>query len=126
MVVATAGQTSLEAAACGTPAVLVALDGPQADQGARLAAGRGRAARGDGRRPDGAARAAAALAADAAARAAMSAAGQAAVDGHGALRVAYRLGRAQASRSSVTSASTTLSCSSGVSAGKHGSERQPA
>ena len=91
VVVATAGQTSLEAAACGTPAVLVALDGPQADQGARLARGRGRAARGDGRRADGVARAAAALAADAAARAAMSAAGQAAVDGHGALRVAYRL-----------------------------------
>jgi spore coat polysaccharide biosynthesis protein SpsF len=90
LVVATAGQTSLEAAACGTPAVLVALDGPQADQGERLArAGAARlGAAGD---PAGVARAAAALAADDAARAAMSAAGQAAVDGHGALRVAYRL-----------------------------------
>jgi spore coat polysaccharide biosynthesis predicted glycosyltransferase SpsG len=90
VVVATAGQTSLEAAACGTPAVLVALDGPQADQGARLArAGAARLGATDD--ADGTARAAAALAADPAARAAMSAAGQAAVDGHGALRVAYRL-----------------------------------
>ena len=90
VVVATAGQTSLEAAACGTPAVLVALDGPQAEQGARLAQA-GAARLGTLDDPGGVARAAAALAADAPARAAMSAAGQAAVDGHGALRVAYRL-----------------------------------
>jgi spore coat polysaccharide biosynthesis predicted glycosyltransferase SpsG len=90
VVVATAGQTSLEAAACGTPAVLVALDGPQADQGERLAqAGAARLGATDD--PAGVAQAAAALAADPTARAAMSAAGQAAVDGHGALRVAYRL-----------------------------------
>jgi len=88
LVVATAGQTSLEAAACGTPAVLVALDQPQAEQAERLAAAGAAVVA----RPEDAAAAAVALASDAAARGRMAAAGQAAVDGCGALRVAERIG----------------------------------
>ena len=37
VVIATGGQTSLEAAACGTPAVLLALDEAQAEQAQTLA-----------------------------------------------------------------------------------------
>jgi spore coat polysaccharide biosynthesis predicted glycosyltransferase SpsG len=90
LVVCSAGQTSLEAAACGTPAVLVGLDRAQAEQAARVAAaGAGVvASRGD---PDAVAAAAAELAGDHVARLEMSLAGQAAVDGYGALRVAYRV-----------------------------------
>jgi spore coat polysaccharide biosynthesis predicted glycosyltransferase SpsG len=82
LVLSAAGQTALEAAACGTPAVLVALDAFQAAQGARLAhAGAARLVEaGDVARTI-----------HALDRAAMAAAGPAVVDCRGALRVAQAI-----------------------------------
>jgi hypothetical protein len=90
VVIATAGQTSLEAAACGTPAVLVALDAAQADQAATLAAV-GAALHVAG--AEAAVRAASELMADPERRARLTVAGQFAVDGAGAQRVAERISR---------------------------------
>jgi spore coat polysaccharide biosynthesis predicted glycosyltransferase SpsG len=88
VVIATGGQTSLEAAACGTPAVLLALDRAQAEQAERLARA-GAALLAD--TPQSAARAAQDLLADREQRAHMSEAGQRTVDGRGAQRVARRV-----------------------------------
>ena len=88
MVVATGGQTSLEAAACGTPAVLLALDAAQAEQARRLASA-GATLVAD--TAEEAAELAAELLDDPEWRARMSAAGQRAVDGQGAHRVARRV-----------------------------------
>jgi spore coat polysaccharide biosynthesis predicted glycosyltransferase SpsG len=85
LVVGTGGQTSLEAAACGTPAVLIALDRAQREQAETLQrAGAARLVE-----PDDVAATVAALGAEERAR--MAAAGRAAVDGRGALRVADRI-----------------------------------
>ena len=92
LVVCSAGQTSLEAAACGTPAVVIGLDRPQAEQAVRVAAAGAGVVAGP-EDPGAVATAAAEVAGDRAAREGMAAAGQAAVDGYGALRVAYRVAR---------------------------------
>ncbi len=90
VVVATAGQTALEAAACGAPAVLLALDAFQAEQAERLvAAGAALLARS----ADEAAILAARLLNDPQRRAELSAAGRATLDGCGAHRVAAALSR---------------------------------
>jgi spore coat polysaccharide biosynthesis predicted glycosyltransferase SpsG len=86
IVVATGGQTALEAAATGTPAVLLALDPTQAEQAERLErAGAAIVARDAGE----AAHLVTTLGHER--RTAMSAAGRAAVDGRGAHRVAERI-----------------------------------
>src|SRR4051794_4823075 len=88
VVIATGGQTSLEAAACGTPAVLLALDAFQAEQAGRLAqAGAALLAE----NPEQAAALARELLDDGERRTRMSDAGQRAVDGRGAHRVAERV-----------------------------------
>ena len=99
VVIATGGQTSLEAAACGTPAVLLALDRAQAEQAQRLArAGAALLAA----TPEAAARAAQDLLADPDQRARMSEAGQQAVDGRGAHRVARRVEALRTRRGAAT------------------------
>jgi spore coat polysaccharide biosynthesis predicted glycosyltransferase SpsG len=90
LVVTAGGQTLLEAAAVGTPAIVVPLVANQRAQAEALAErGAARAAA-----LDDVPTAVAAIAADAAARTSLSAAAQRAIDGHGALRVAYALSRA--------------------------------
>lgn len=85
LVVCAAGQTALEAAAAGTPAVVVALaDNQRPNAAALAAAGAARVVEDAGAVADAVAR----LAADPAARAGLAAAGRHAVDGHGAFRVA--------------------------------------
>lgn len=93
VVIATGGQTSLEAAACGTPAVLLALDDAQAEQAQRLE--RAGAAVTAASAHD-AVQLAHALLQDTNRRAALSAAGRATVDGRGAHRVAAALSRIRA------------------------------
>jgi len=85
LAVCAAGQTALEAAAAGTPAVVVALaDNQRPNAAALAAAGAARVVEDAGAVADAVAR----LAADPAARAGLAAAGRHAVDGHGAFRVA--------------------------------------
>lgn len=93
VVIATGGQTALEAAACGTPAVLLALDEAQAGQAARLQRA-GAAITVPS--AEQAARTAIALLDDDARRRELSAAGRATVDGRGAHRVAAALSRLRA------------------------------
>lgn len=90
LIVTAAGQTMLEAAALGLPAVAVVTAENQRAQAARLAEA-GAAELVDGADPDEIASRAAALGADAARRAALSAAAQRSVDGRGAHRVASEL-----------------------------------
>ncbi|MDA0183820.1 glycosyltransferase, partial [Solirubrobacter phytolaccae] len=90
VVIATAGQTSLEAAACGTPAVLLALDAFQAEQARRLAEA-GAALLADS--AEDAVRLATALLEAPEQRAKLTAAGRATIDGRGARRVAEALSR---------------------------------
>lgn len=99
VVVATGGQTSLEAAASGVPAILLALDGAQAEQADALVR-TGAALRAED--AAGAARAAAELLADPERRARLAAAGTAAVDGRGAHRVAERVGALSPRRGAAT------------------------
>jgi UDP-2,4-diacetamido-2,4,6-trideoxy-beta-L-altropyranose hydrolase len=91
VLVAAAGQTALEAAAAGVPSVVVPLvDNQRANAEALRAAGAAVVVE----EPDGELeRALAALAGDAAARAGLSARAQAAVDGYGALRIAFAVER---------------------------------
>ena len=92
LVVCAAGQTMLESIACGTPCVAVAIAENQRVQAGALAD------RGCVRLAGSAEEAAAAavrLAGDAAARGALASRGQEAVDGYGALRVAFAAIRAQ-------------------------------
>jgi UDP-2,4-diacetamido-2,4,6-trideoxy-beta-L-altropyranose hydrolase len=89
-VVTAAGQTGLEAAAAGTPAVAVPLAANQRAQAAALAAAGAAVAV---EHPAAAAAALAALAAGRDLRAALARAGQAAVDGRGAARIAAAIRR---------------------------------
>lgn len=90
LVVTAAGQTMLEAAAAGTPCVAVVLAANQRGQARRLnEMGAVRVV--DPPDPEAAANAARALAADAGLRRELSRAGQEAVDGFGALRVAFQI-----------------------------------
>jgi spore coat polysaccharide biosynthesis predicted glycosyltransferase SpsG len=87
LVVSAAGQTALEAAAAGAPCVAVALvENQRANAGALAAAGAAVVVE-----PASIPGALTALAADLEARAALVLRAQAAVDGYGALRIAFRL-----------------------------------
>jgi spore coat polysaccharide biosynthesis predicted glycosyltransferase SpsG len=90
VVIATGGQTALEAAACGTPAVLLALDAFQDEQAQRLTRSGAAVTAGSA---DEATALAQALLQDGDRRAALSAAGRATIDGQGAHRVAAALSR---------------------------------
>ena len=92
VVVSSGGQTLLEAAACGTPCVAVPLASNQERQ-VRALARAGAVTTDLARLP--------ALAADRGARATLAAAAQQAVDGYGALRVAYAIARLRAAPPSV-------------------------
>jgi spore coat polysaccharide biosynthesis predicted glycosyltransferase SpsG len=96
VVLSAAGQTALEAAASGTPAVLVALDALQAEQGARLAAAGAARLVEPGQVADTLERL------DSAERAAMAAAGPAVVDGRGAHRVAAAVAALRPPRGAAT------------------------
>jgi spore coat polysaccharide biosynthesis predicted glycosyltransferase SpsG len=98
-VIATGGQTSLEAAACGTPAVLLALDQAQAEQAQRLASAGAALFAATAQE---AAQLAHALLADPERRAHMSQAGQRTVDGRGAHRVARRVDALRTRRGAAT------------------------
>jgi spore coat polysaccharide biosynthesis predicted glycosyltransferase SpsG len=87
VVVSAAGQTMLEAACAGTPCVAIALVDNQRRQLATLE----RAAAVVAAEPESAATAVAALAADLPRRVALADRGREAVDGYGALRLAWQL-----------------------------------
>lgn len=97
MVVSAAGQTMLEAAAAGTPCIALPLVENQRRQAARLAE-LGAVALVDPPTPDGVTDSCSKLAHDAEARCRLSRDGQVAVDGYGALRVAFEIARLGDSR----------------------------
>jgi UDP-2,4-diacetamido-2,4,6-trideoxy-beta-L-altropyranose hydrolase len=92
LVITAGGQTMLEAAAAGTPSLALALADNQCRQALRLSEV-GAARLVGNLDPDQVATTVSELAADRAARVALSRRGQQAVDGFGALRVAFRIAR---------------------------------
>jgi UDP-2,4-diacetamido-2,4,6-trideoxy-beta-L-altropyranose hydrolase len=92
LVISAAGQTMLEAAATGTPCIALPLAENQRGQAARLA-DLGAVRLVDPPRPEDVTAASVELAQDAEARHALSRNGQRAVDGYGALRVAFQIER---------------------------------